>query len=60
MCRVAPKVSHLFFVDDIIIFSKASVRDCERILNAIHNYENASGQHINLDKSSLLFSPNMN
>ena len=58
-CRAAPKVSHLFFADDTLIFSKATIRDCEGILNALHKYGEASGQHINFTKSSILFSPNV-
>ena len=41
VCRATPKASHLFFVDDALIFSKASLRDCEGIMEAIHNYGEA-------------------
>ena len=59
MSRAAPKVSHLFFADDTLIFAKADMRNCEGILEILNKYGIASGQCINFDKSSILFSPNM-
>lgn len=41
----APAVTHLFFVDDCIIFS-----------GAVNTYELASGQKVNLDKTDVCFS----
>ncbi len=39
-----PKITHLFFADDSLLFSKASVQDCDRIQAILHVYEQASGQ----------------
>ena len=41
--KVAPTVTHLFFADDSIIFSKSTMEDCETILEILHLYECASG-----------------
>ena len=59
VCRAAPKVSHLFFADDTLIFSKANMRECEEILGIFNKYGQASGQKINFDKSFILFSSNV-
>ena len=58
ICRIAPKVTHLFFADDSIMFSKSSMEECEKILDNLNIYRKASGQCINFDKSSILFNPN--
>ena len=58
-CRAPPKVSHLFFANDSLVFSKADMRNCEEILGIIYKYGEASGQRINFDKSSILFSSNV-
>ena len=44
ICRGAPLVSHLFFADDSILFTKASVQECSVVADIISKYERASGQ----------------
>lgn len=58
VARGAPIVSHLFFADDSYLFFKATRRECQSIQRCIDAYETASGQKINFQKSSILFSPN--
>ncbi|OMO58663.1 reverse transcriptase [Corchorus capsularis] len=58
VARSAPKVTHLFFADDSILFLKASRSDCEEVLSVLDRFEAASGQKINIDKSSIMFSAN--
>ncbi|KAH9649947.1 transcriptional corepressor LEUNIG-like protein [Citrus sinensis] len=53
-----PIVSHLFFADGSLVFSKASVAECNQLKELFDLYSNASGQVINFQKSSLFFSPN--
>ena len=57
--RIGSRVSHLFFADDSIIFSKAKESDCIAIYRILDIYERASGQKINLPKSAITFSPNV-
>ena len=56
--REAPQVNHLFFADDSLILMKARCSGAQALKQIMCKYELASGQVINKDKSSILFSPN--
>ncbi|XP_055962333.1 uncharacterized protein LOC126687828 [Mercurialis annua] len=56
VCRGGPRINHLFFADDSILFARATMRECQSLKDAISLYEAASGQIVNFDKSELLFS----
>ena len=58
ICRDGPKVSHLFFADDSLLFCHSTTQDCNSILEILQQYEAAFGQQINRDKTQLFFSPN--
>ncbi|XP_027152430.1 uncharacterized protein LOC113752516 [Coffea eugenioides] len=58
--RQGPIITHLFFADDSLIFCKASIHQANEIMKLLKTYEEASGQLINLDKSTVFFSKNMN
>lgn len=51
-------VSHLFFADDSLFFLQATLQNCEHLSDLLHTYCVASGQLINVEKSSIFFSPN--
>ncbi|KAL6145213.1 hypothetical protein ACLB2K_055901 [Fragaria x ananassa] len=53
-----PGLSHLLFVDDSIFFLNASLINCFRLRSILEEYCQASGQSINLEKSSIFFSAN--
>lgn len=59
VARQSPKISHLFFVDDSLFFMNATNDACLEINCVLNAYEKASGQSVNLRKSSILFSPNL-
>jgi len=59
LCRNGPKISHLFFADDSLLFCQARVDELEKIQNILCKYEKASGQKINNDKTTLFFSSNV-
>ncbi|KAL0409477.1 UNVERIFIED_CONTAM: Retrovirus-related Pol polyprotein from type-1 retrotransposable element R2 [Sesamum radiatum] len=59
VARGAPKVSHLLFVDDTIIFSQATEGAMRTIRDILELYAGASGQVINLEKSSMVISRNV-
>lgn len=56
--RGAPRVSHLMFADDIIFFAQATTDQVDCIRDGLHQFCGASGQSVNLHKSSMFFSPN--
>lgn len=58
MCPSAPVIHHLLFADDSFLFGKATERECLKIRHILNIYEKASGQKINLQKSSVVFSKN--
>lgn len=58
MARQAPTLSHLFFVDDSLFFFRASVDSCQAVRDTMKLFCDISGEMINYDKSSVMFSPN--
>ena len=58
ICRGAHKVTNLMFVDDSLLFCQATQVEVETIAQILQTYEKASGQSINLEKSSAYFSSN--
>ena len=52
ICRSAPKLSHLFFADDSLIFCKASLQECDSLQRILQVYEKASNQQLNRAKTS--------
>ncbi|KAK9689126.1 hypothetical protein RND81_09G036900 [Saponaria officinalis] len=52
----SPMVSHLFFADDSIIFVKANWDEARAVMAILDVYEQASGQMLNLDKTTVSFS----
>lgn len=53
-------ISHLLFVDDSLIFSKASSVDCKNLKKIFYVYAATSGQIFNFKKFSMFFSNNTN
>ena len=56
--RSCPNITHLFFADDSILFCKVKLEDCQELKQIFWRYEDALGQKINIDKSSMFFNPN--
>jgi hypothetical protein len=59
ICRKAPTISHLLFVDDCFLFFKAPVNEATVLKNILSVYEAASGQAIYLHKSEFYCSRNV-
>ena len=51
-------MSHLFFADNSLLFCKASEQECRKMIEILELYEAASGQKVNAEKSSVIFSHN--
>ncbi|XP_075655069.1 uncharacterized protein LOC142625268 [Castanea sativa] len=58
VCRDAPRISHLLFANDNIVFCRATIEESNRIIKVLEDYEGDSGQRINKEKTSLFFSKN--
>jgi hypothetical protein len=58
ICPDAPSFNHLLFADDSLILLKVSEESSLHLRNILNLYEVCSGQTINTDKSSIVFSKN--
>ncbi|KAL0457897.1 UNVERIFIED_CONTAM: putative mitochondrial protein [Sesamum latifolium] len=58
VCRTAPKISHLLFADDTLISCSTTRNSMRCVLRILETYEKAAGQKVNVQKSSVAFSPN--
>lgn len=59
ICRGAPPIHHSFFVDDCLLFGRATKEDCFEIKLILNYYKRALGQQANLSKSAVCFSWNI-
>lgn len=51
-------MTHLFFVDDSLLFCMENTSKCMELINILNAYEKASGQKNNTGKSSIFYSLN--
>ncbi|KAK4393443.1 putative mitochondrial protein [Sesamum angolense] len=58
VCRGAPCISHLLLADDTMVFCPATLSTVQAVRFVLDTYKLASGQEINLHKSSAVFSRN--
>lgn len=59
MSRGGPKLSHIIFADDLILFAEASVSQIRVIRSVLERFCVASGQKVSLEKSKNFFSDNV-
>ena len=50
-------LSHLFFADDIFLFTRATTRDCKNLGQILLRFCESSGQLMSITKSRVWFSP---
>ena len=55
LCRSGPKISHLFFANDSLLFCRARMEEVNTIQSILKVYEKVSRQQINADKTTLFF-----
>ena len=51
-------MTHLFFADNSLLFYRANQNESQEIMHILKQYEVASGQRVNMEKSSIFFSSN--
>ena len=56
VARGCPRLSHLFFADDTMFFLQADKENCASLKTILDSYEQASGQSISKEKSTITFS----
>ena len=59
LCRNAPSITNLLFANDSLIFCQANKDEVQVVSNTLQLYAKASGQCINLEKSSIYFNSNV-
>ena len=55
LCTNGPRINHLFFADDTLLFCHASRGDLEAILKLLQLYEQAFRVKLNRDKTTVFF-----
>ncbi|KAK3207112.1 hypothetical protein Dsin_021158 [Dipteronia sinensis] len=50
-----PKITHLFYADDSLLFTRDNFEECFNIRSLLEVYSSASGQFINFTKSAVCF-----
>lgn len=56
--RGSPIVSHLFFADNLLLFSEASCRQSRQMHQILKDFCGESGQRVNSKKSKVWYTPN--
>ncbi|KAL0014160.1 hypothetical protein SO802_001229 [Lithocarpus litseifolius] len=56
LCKRGPKLTHLFFADDCLLFCRAIPEECSKVLEILSLYEEVLGQKLNREKTALFFS----
>ncbi|KAK9671970.1 hypothetical protein RND81_12G067000 [Saponaria officinalis] len=58
ICKDGPKISNLFFADDMVLFAEASIHQAQVINYVLDNFCRASGEKVSIAKSKVFFSRN--
>lgn len=59
VAREAPRINHLLFTDDCLIFIQAELMQLEYLKKLLGLYDKLAGQRINYNKSEDISSPNI-
>lgn len=59
MCGQAPSITHMLFAYDSYLYCKMNDDEATKLLKLLQIFEEASGQNVNLLKSSIFFSSNI-
>ena len=56
LCRNSPRLTHILFADDSLLFYRSTIEECHRVLGILDVYGKCSGQQINRSKTTIFFS----
>ena len=56
LSRNSPRLTHLFFADDSLLFCRSTVQECQKILDILDTYGRCLSQQINRNKTTIIFS----
>lgn len=59
LSRGGPRISHLFFADDLLLFGDASVKQLEVMLGCLNHFCACLGEKMSVEKSRMLLSKNV-
>lgn len=59
VCQTALSINYLLFIDDILIFCKVDSQSSHKLMDILNTYARALGQCINKEKTSMVFSHNV-
>ena len=59
LCKYGPKICHLLFANNSLLFCWAGVNDVSKILEILRKYERASGQKLKANKTTIFFGGNV-
>ena len=55
LCRNSPKLTHFLFADDSLLFCRATMQECQKVLDILDIYGRCSNQQINKNKTTIFF-----
>lgn len=54
MKKKSHKINHLYFADDVIIFTSGTRKSLKKMMRTLRAYEDVSGRQVNKHKSSII------